>query len=187
MKVQKITPLKPQRIAGSRTLAREKLLQLFVATEISEHDPFTLFPYIFPYNFRMEEPPAPHRFLRPEEIAALDSDITIQWKESEIQFARRYIERYKTLEQEIVSLIQKFSINWSYDRLTVIDRVILKMGVTELLSFPDIPPQVTINEAVELAKKFSTEKSGVFVNGVLDAIHHFLEKEQLLHSKAKED
>ena len=54
--------------------------------------------------------------------------------------------------------------------MPVIDRAILRMGVYELLYMHDIPPKVTINEGVELAKKYSTEKSGAFVNGLLDKI-----------------
>jgi|SRR5687767_10573715 transcription antitermination factor NusB len=71
---------------------------------------------------------------------------------------------------ELDETIQEVAVNWQVSRMPVIDRAILRMGVYELLHMHDVPPKVTINEAVELAKKYSTEKSGAFVNGVLDKI-----------------
>jgi len=61
--------------------------------------------------------------------------------------------------------------NWEIHRMAVIDRNILRMATYEMLHCPDIPPKVSINEAIELAKRFSTADSGAFVNGVLDRIH----------------
>jgi N utilization substance protein B len=61
--------------------------------------------------------------------------------------------------------------NWDFKRIAILDRLILRMAICELKYFQDIPPKVTMNEAIELAKLFSTEKSGQFVNGVLDAIY----------------
>jgi transcription antitermination factor NusB len=60
---------------------------------------------------------------------------------------------------------------WEFHRVAVIDKLILRLGASELLYFPDVPPKVSINEAIEIAKKFSTENSGRFINGVLDAIY----------------
>ena len=59
-------------------------------------------------------------------------------------------------------------------RVAVIDRMLLRIGVCEFLYFDDIPPKVTINEAIEIAKLFSTDASGKFVNGVLGAVHQDL-------------
>ena len=60
--------------------------------------------------------------------------------------------------------------NWDFSRIAILDRLILRMAICELLYFKEIPPKVTMNEAIELAKLFSTERSGQFVNGVLDAV-----------------
>ncbi len=60
--------------------------------------------------------------------------------------------------------------NWEFDRIADIDMILIKMGITEFLHFPSIPSRVTINEFIELAKDYSTEKSGYFVNGVLDKL-----------------
>ncbi len=62
------------------------------------------------------------------------------------------------------------TIKWRLSRLSIVDKSILRLAVYQLKFCPDIPPRVVINEAIELAKKFSTDKSSAFVNGVLDAV-----------------
>lgn len=60
--------------------------------------------------------------------------------------------------------------NWEYEKISVIDKILLEIGTAEFLFFPEIPPKVTINEAIEIAKAYSTAQSSKFVNGILDAI-----------------
>jgi transcription antitermination factor NusB len=72
--------------------------------------------------------------------------------------------------QQCDKLITDSTIRWQFSRLSPVDKSILRLAVYQLKFCPDIPPKVVINEAIELAKKFSTEKSGSFVNGVLDAV-----------------
>jgi transcription antitermination protein NusB len=72
--------------------------------------------------------------------------------------------------EEIDRLITECSERWDLARLAVVDRVILRMSIAELMTQPDVPAKVCINEAVEIARKFSTENSSRFVNGVLDAV-----------------
>ena len=67
-------------------------------------------------------------------------------------------------------MIQQNCENWRFERLAAIDRAILRLAIHEM-SAAETPPKVVLNEAVELAKKFSSEESGAFVNGVLDAVH----------------
>ena len=74
--------------------------------------------------------------------------------------------------EEIDKVVDQYADNWAIKRMAVIDRNILRFATFELLFAADIPPKVTINEAVNLAKKFSQEESGKFVNGVLDKINH---------------
>ncbi len=76
----------------------------------------------------------------------------------------------KNLE-EIDNKISEHATNWQLKRMAVIDRNVLRIGVFELLHTTDIPPKVTINEAVELAKKYGDLESSKFVNGILDKIH----------------
>lgn len=72
--------------------------------------------------------------------------------------------------QDTDELISEFSHTWTIQRMPAIDRNILRLAIFELLGRPDVPVAVVINEAVELAKRFSTEESGKYVNGILSAI-----------------
>lgn len=86
------------------------------------------------------------------------------------QFARHLVK--KTIEHagDLDMIIRAKVTNWDFKRIAVLDRLILRMGICELLFFRDIPPKVSMNEAIELAKLFSTERSGQFINGVLDSV-----------------
>jgi len=66
--------------------------------------------------------------------------------------------------------VERYAIDWKLERMAAIDRNILRLGAWELISRPDLPVAVVISEAVELAKRFSTEESGKFVNGILSAL-----------------
>ena len=83
----------------------------------------------------------------------------------------RGVEEYR---DEIDTLIRKFADRWSLERMPVIDRNVLRMGVFELAHRPEVPVGVAISEAVELAKRYSTDDSGRFVNGMLGRIAEFL-------------
>ena len=67
--------------------------------------------------------------------------------------------------------IAQASLHWRLERMSHVDRNILRMGVFEILHMEDIPPKVSIDEAVEMGKKFGTEESGAFINGILDKIY----------------
>ncbi|HVG40722.1 MAG TPA: transcription antitermination factor NusB [Chitinophagaceae bacterium] len=71
--------------------------------------------------------------------------------------------------------------NWDSERIASLDMILMKMGVAEFLFFETIPPKVTINEYIELAKEYSTQQSGQFVNGILDNIHKELAGQDKLH------
>lgn len=71
---------------------------------------------------------------------------------------------------EIDAALQEAALNWQLSRMPCVDRAVLRLGAFELLHMHDVPPRVSINEAVDLAKRYSTEKSGSFVNGVLDKV-----------------
>ncbi|MEE9555098.1 MAG: transcription antitermination factor NusB [candidate division Zixibacteria bacterium] len=78
----------------------------------------------------------------------------------------KIVENLETIDKEIGSHIK----NWDLKRLALIDKNVLRLGLAELLYFPDIPKKVTIDEAIELAKAYGSSESGRFVNGVLDAL-----------------
>ena len=73
---------------------------------------------------------------------------------------------------EIDAVLSKYAEHWEIHRMAVVDRNILRFATYELLYVEDVPPKVVINEAVNIAKKFSQEESGKFVNGILDKINH---------------
>jgi len=85
-------------------------------------------------------------------------------------FAKLFFLKVVESRDELDRLIKKQVAHWEFNRLAVIDKIVLRMGICELLYFDDIPPKVSINEAIEIAREYSTEKSDKFVNGVLDAV-----------------
>jgi len=86
---------------------------------------------------------------------------------------------------ELDALIEQFSKNWDISRMSSVDRNVMRIAVFELLYCEDIPSKVSINEAVDVGKKFGTEESGAFINGIMDSIRADLEKEGKLSNKDK--
>lgn len=91
-------------------------------------------------------------------------------KENDLKFAsdlfRKVVENIDSIDEHITSL----ATNWKLDRLAIVDKNILRIAMCEVEFMPDIPIKVAINEAIELAKKFSTNQSASFVNGILDRV-----------------
>jgi N utilization substance protein B len=102
-----------------------------------------------------------------------------------IDFAQNLISRSLLHEKESDEMIEKRLANWELERLAVIDKLILRMSITEILYFTDIPPKVSINEAIELGKEFGTEESGKFINGVLNNVVEELKKIGKLHKAGR--
>lgn len=94
-----------------------------------------------------------------------------------LEFAQDLMRRTFNCAEECDALIVSLSENWDFHRIAPIDKVLLRMGITELLQFPEIPTKVTINEVIEIAKRYSTEKSSIFINGLLDAALSKLKKD----------
>ncbi|HZE96269.1 MAG TPA: transcription antitermination factor NusB [Planctomycetota bacterium] len=87
-----------------------------------------------------------------------------------VDFARELVFGFREKREIIDRQIEEVAKNWQLKRMAAIDRNILRLATYELLYREDIPPLVTINEAIDIAKKFSTKNSGPFVNGILDNI-----------------
>ena len=81
----------------------------------------------------------------------------------------------KTNLKEIDALIEKFSSNWKISRISCVDRNVMRIAVYEMLYCEDIPSKVSINEAIEIGKKYGAEDSGSFINGILDSVRIMLE------------
>jgi N utilization substance protein B len=107
--------------------------------------------------------------------AALDAALQAFWKQSEekkvvCDFAADLIRGVLDKLPEVDAKIRTLADNWDFERLATVDRNILRLAIYEMLFRPEIPPVVSINEAIEIAKKFSTAESGKFVNGLLDRV-----------------
>ena len=88
----------------------------------------------------------------------------------EKEFTRELVSGVVEHREELDELIRRYADRWVLERMPIVDRNLLRMGIFELLHRPDIPNAATINEAVELAKLLSTEDSGRFVNGLLGRV-----------------
>ncbi len=100
-------------------------------------------------------------------------DLEAFWKLQNVSprdrgFASELIRGVLAHRDELDARIQRYADNWDVRRLNAVDRNVLRLGLFEMLHRPDIPPVVSINEAVDLAKRFSSNESGKFVNGILD-------------------
>ena len=88
-------------------------------------------------------------------------------------------------DQELFNIIEPNLKNWDADRVAIIDMILLKMAIGELISFSSIPTKVTLNEYVEIAKVYSTDKSKDFINGILDRLMKKLEKEGQINKSGR--
>lgn len=132
-----------------RRVIREKVVQALYAHELSR-DPVD---HVVQYNL-----------------------VGLEKNRDAYEFARQLVAATVEHQDGVDRIIKGKVANWDFSRIAVIDRLILRMAICELLYFKEIPPKVTIDEAIELAKLFSTERSGQFVNGILDAVLDDLKK-----------
>jgi N utilization substance protein B len=107
-------------------------------------------------------------------IAAIEDSIinSSDLKENLKKFANNLFEQTVTHQDEIDEHIKNKSENWDFTRIALIDKIILRIAICEFFYLEDVPPKVSIAEAIEIAKKFSTDDSSSFVNGILDAVFH---------------
>lgn len=97
------------------------------------------------------------------------------------QFARSLLVTTLEKKDHLLEIIKPRLKNWDADRIAVLDMILMEMGVAEFLYFETIPPKVTINEYIDIAKDYSTPQSGQFVNGILDGIHKELLAQDKIH------
>lgn len=106
-----------------------------------------------------------------------DSDI--------FKFAERLFLKIVNNQDEIDEIIQEHLNNWRLGRLNAIDRLLLRIAIAEFLYYEQIPTKVSINEAIEIAKKYSTKKSGNFINGILDSTREQLNNDGRINKKGR--
>ena len=99
-------------------------------------------------------------------------------EEDETEFAHDLLRKTIQNDAEYESIISALVSNWETERIAKMDMVMLKMGITELLYFQSVPPKVTLNEYIEISKFYSTPKSNIFINGILDQIIQKFKKEK---------
>jgi N utilization substance protein B len=127
---------------SKRRIVREKVLQILYAYELNKES------------------------LQPFSLEIL-KDVT---DETDRAFAQELIRKVLSNIEDLDDRIIKRVTNWEMNRIALIDKILLRIGICELLHFPDIPPKVSINESIEIAKDYSTAGSAKFINGILDAI-----------------
>lgn len=123
-----------------------------------------------------------NEFLK-EDIVSVAERVSESLDEVLTPFTIDLVKRTFEFEPELNDLIRKHLRNWDYKRVAVLDRVLIRMALCEIVHFNDIPVEVTINEALEISKDFSNLKSRRFVNGILDSIYKELKTANKLSKK----
>ena len=139
-----------------RTRAREIALQVLYQVDIRDEELGSIAEDFFKSQFCDDDMPEP------------------SIKEFALNLAKGTLEHIQSID----SIITSYAQNWQLERMAVIDRNIMRMACYELLYIDDIPPKVSINEAVDLAKKYGDTDSGKFVNGILDKVKKNQAKEK---------
>ncbi|MBN1558662.1 transcription antitermination factor NusB [candidate division KSB1 bacterium] len=142
----------------TRRDARETALQILYAIELSRNSMSTVF-----------------QDLMPEGESATPA----------LHFAKRIVERTYEGRDDLDGYIRRYSTNWKFERIAMLDLIILRIAICEFMHFVDVPPKVTIDEAIELAKRFSTYKSSGFINGILDAVLLELKEKNIVVKKGR--
>lgn len=155
---------------GDRRDARELALQALFYFDVNKGEPWELLE-LFCLNFEEMINGNHLNFDKMTSRSYLNSDELPH--ENQREFFISLVEGVVNHLGEIDDLIHSSSKNWKISRMPVVDRNIMRIAVYELLYCPDIPAKVSINEAVDIGKKYGTRDSGAFVNGVLDRIREF--------------
>lgn len=139
---------------GNRRRSREIALQILYQMEISEAPPEEAIRLFYEVISSMEE----------------DEDKELAIPESTKPFAEELVYGVENHQQELDRILSASSQHWRLERMSIVDRNILRIALYEMLHRTDIPPKVSINEAIEIGKAFGSEDSGAFINGILDNV-----------------
>jgi len=142
---------------SKRRIIREKVLQILYAYELNQES---------------------HSITK-------DDILTDIGNENDRNFAEDLINRVLIHKKELDEKIKARVANWEITRIALLDKVLLRMGICEFMYFPEIPPKVSINETIEIAKTYSTASSGKFINGIMDAILSELKKKGELNKTGR--
>ena len=142
---------------SKRRIIREKVLQVLFANEMNKGS---------------------LRFLMDDILKCISN-------QPDREFANDLINKILLHADELDDKIKGRVKNWELNRIALIDRILLRMGICEMLYFSDIPPKVSINESIEIAKEYSTAGSSKFINGILDAILSNEKKSGGIHKQGR--
>jgi N utilization substance protein B len=149
--------------AAGRRRAREAALQMLYQAEIGRAGAYETIATYWPAS---------------DSAGEIDEDLRA--------FANTLVRETLARVTELDRLLSEHAHNWRVERMAVIDRLVLRLATAEMLTQPETPPKVVINEAIELARTFSGEESVPFVNGVLDALRKMMEREKGEGTRDKE-
>jgi transcription termination factor NusB len=148
------------------------VLQVIAATMLDEVSLDVAFNHVFYRQFTFDPKEATEsRILRPEEVHELEADVAIQWSDEDVEYARAVIVTAREQLEMSTELIDRHSRNWDLERIALLDRILMRLAVAELIA---------CKEVIELAKRYSTDKSGTFINGILDAVVLELQEKGLI-------
>ncbi len=136
---------------GQRRRSREVALQILYQMDMANSSPDEAIPLHY-------------------ELVLADEDLHVRASMSVRPFAEHLVRGVHLHRAEIDQIIVSASENWRLDRMSIVDRNILRIALFEMLYCPDVPPKASINEAIDIGKKFGSEDSGAFINGVLDHV-----------------
>ena len=142
---------------GKRRQAREVALKLLYALEFTQAEVDAVVATSWVIAVEQDE-------TEDEPLAEISGDVR--------EFTAALVTGVMAQRDDIDTLIQAASLHWSLERIGLVERNLLRFAIYELLYMTDIPPKVTINEAVEIAKRYGAADASVFVNGILDRITH---------------
>ena len=144
---------------SQRRLARERVLQLLFSHAMNDRDTDELYREL------------------------IRSDITLN--DQALEFARQLLLFHNLHLEGLNVIITERLSNWDFSRVALIDKILIQIGIIEFMYFPEIPPKATINELIEIAKDFSTEESGKFINGILHAVKEDLQSKGELNKEGR--
>ncbi len=116
-----------------------------------------------------------------EDLITVANRVALTLEQEVSDFSKALILKTDANKEEFDDLIHDHLKNWEIERIPILDHVLIRIALCELLYFEDIPVEVTINEALEIIKEFSNQKSTRFVNGILDTIYKKLENDDKIH------
>jgi N utilization substance protein B len=154
------------RALPKRRLARERVMQILYAYELGGSDIESLSWELIDRDLASDDDAE-----KTETTHLLnDSESSVNARAFARDLTNAIMQNREAIDKIITEKLQR----WEFSRVALIDRILIQMGIAELLYFPDIPPKASINELIEIAKDYSTEESGKFINGILHAIMTYL-------------